>query len=547
MITRRTLISTAAAPALLSGAPARRPNVIVIMTDDQGYGDLSLHGNPHLKTPNLDRIGREGVQFSRFHCSPVCSPTRASLMTGRYNYRTGVVDTYLGRSMMHPDEVTLPECLRLAGYRTGIFGKWHLGDNYPMRAMDQGFTETLTMRGGGLAQPSSPPGTGYFNPPLEHDGRPLNGRGYCTDIFFDAAQGFIEQNRKNPFFAYIPCNAPHTPLEIGDEWVAPYRGTGLDEMTAKIYGMIANVDHNTGRLLDRLRELELERDTLVVFLTDNGPQQRRFNANLRGLKGSVYEGGIRVPCFLRWPGHIGAGTTDSRISAHIDLMPTILDACGVALPQLPVGRGIDGMSLLKPAKERSLLFQWHRGDVPQPFRNCAVLTDRWKLIGTDKQTPELYDLQADPAESHDLAAQQPQLTAWLRGYYEAWFWDVARDHGYAPPRIALGTRHENPVLLTRQDWRGPAASWDATGVGHYEVDVRTAGNFQVTLRFPALAAAGTAEVEFGASVWKMPVAVGASEAVFEKVPLPSGPGRIEGRLSSGGLTLGAHYMQVLHR
>lgn len=546
-MTRRTLISTATAPALLAGAPARRPNVIIIMTDDQGYGDLSLHGNPHLKTPNLDRIGREGVQFSRFHSSPVCSPTRASLMTGRYNYRTGIVDTYLGRSLMYPDEVTLPECLRLAGYRTGIFGKWHLGDNYPMRAMDKGFQEALTIRGGGLAQPSSPPGTGYFDPPLEHDGRPLTGRGYCTDIFFDAAHGFIERNRRNPFFAYIACNAPHTPLEIGEEWVAPYRQAGLDDTTAKIYGMVANVDQNAGRLLGRLKELDLERDTLVVFLTDNGPQQRRFNANMRGLKGTVYEGGIRVPCFLRWPGRIQAGTTDARISAHIDLMPTILDACGVALPQLAKGRKIDGLSLLQPAKERSLFFQWHRGGEPQPFRDCAVLTERWKLIGTAKQTPQLYDLQADPAESRDLAAQEPEVTARLRRSYDEWFADVRRDHGYAPPRIALGAREENPVLLTRQDWRGPAASWDADGLGHYEVDVRRAGVFQIILRFPALGAAGAAEIEFGTAMWNSDLPAGASEAVFEAVPLPAGPGRIEGRLRSGGRTFGAHYMQILRR
>ncbi|MBL0155714.1 MAG: arylsulfatase [Bryobacterales bacterium] len=547
MITRRALISAAAPPALLAAAPARRPNVIVIMTDDQGYGDLSLHGNPHLKTPALDRIAREGVQFSRFHSSPVCSPTRASLMTGRYNYRTGVVDTYLGRSMMHPDEVTLPECLRLAGYRTGIFGKWHLGDNYPLRAMDQGFQETLTLRGGGLAQPASPPGTGYFDPPLEHDGRPLTGRGYCTDIFFDAAQGFIEHNRRNPFFAYIACNAPHTPLEIGEEWVAPYRQAGLDDTTARIYGMVANVDHNAGRLLGRLKELDLERDTLVVFLTDNGPQQSRYNANLRGLKGTVYEGGIRVPCFLRWPARIQAGATDSRISAHIDLMPTILDACGVALPRLPEGRKIDGLSLLQPPKERSLFFQWHRGDQPQPFRACAVLTERWKLIGTPKQTPELYDLPADPAETRDLAAQQPDVVARLRRSYDDWFADVARDHGYAPPKIALGSREENPVLLTRQDWRGPAASWDAAGLGHYEVDVRRAGSYQVALRFPPLAAAATAELDFGGSVWKAEAAAGASEAIFPNVTLPAGPGRIEGRLHSGGRIFGAHYIQVTNR
>ncbi len=283
---------------------------------------------------------------------------------------------------------------------------------------------------------------------------------------------------------------------------------------------------------------------MVVFLTDNGPQQRRFNANLRGLKGTVYEGGIRVPCFMRWPGGIKAGTTDARISAHIDLMPTILDACGVNVPQLPHGRKIDGTSLLKPAKERSLFFQWHRGDAPDPFRACAVLTERWKLVGTAKQTAELYDLQADPAEANDLAAQQPEVVARLRRSYDEWFTDVGRDHGYAPPRIAIGTAHENPVLLTRQDWRGPAASWDAGGLGHYEVDVRQAGKYEVTLRFPALDAAGTAEVECSGVVQKAAVAAGATEVVLEAVPLPAGPGRMEGRLRTGGRTIGAHYVLV---
>ncbi|MBI5084787.1 MAG: arylsulfatase [Acidobacteria bacterium] len=541
MATRREFFAAAAAPAWKPAASPKPPNVIVLITDDQGYGDLSLHGNPILKTPNLDRIGAEGIQFTRFHVSPVCSPTRSSLMTGRYNYRTGVVDTYIGRSLMHADEVTAAECLSSAGYRTGIFGKWHLGDNHPLRAMDQGFQEALTLRGGGLAQPSSPPATGYFDPPLEHNGRPVKGRGYCTDIFFDAAMEFISANRGGPFFTYLATNAPHDPLQVDEKWVASYRNTGLDERTAKVYGMIANLDHNTGRLLDHLRRLDLERDTLLIFLGDNGPAFPRYNAGLRGLKGTTYEGGLRVPCFMRWPAKWRAGATDGRNAAHIDLMPTILDACRVPLPR---GRTIDGRSLLRKPVQRNLFFQWHRGDAPEPVRNCAVLGPRWKLVGTTSRQMELYDLQSDPAEQHNLAEGRAGIAASLHRAYDRWFADVARDHGYAPPRIFLGAPQENPVLLTRQDWRGPSASWDAAGLGHYEVDVRAGGLYTVTLRFPALPANAEAEVRFGELRTQLPVRQGATEVVFERVALPPGPGRLEGRLIRGPSVSGAHYLEV---
>ncbi|MBI5280136.1 MAG: arylsulfatase [Candidatus Solibacter usitatus] len=541
MATRRQFIAAAGASSCMPAALPKPPNVIVLITDDQGYGDLSLHGNPNLKTPHLDRIGTEGIQFTRFHASPVCSPTRSSLMTGRYNYRTGVVDTYLGRSLMHADEVTLAECLAPAGYRTGIFGKWHLGDNYPLRAMDQGFQEALTLRGGGLAQPSSPPGAGYFDPPLEHNGRPVKGRGYCTDIFFDAAMEFISANRGSPFFTYLATNAPHDPLQVDGKWVEPYRAAGLDERTAKVYGMIANLDHNTGRLLDHLRRLDLERDTLLVFLGDNGPAFARYNAGMRGLKGTTYEGGLRVPCFMRWPARWPAGATDHRTAAHIDLLPTILDACGV---RLPPGRTIDGRSLLRKPVQRNLFFQWHRGDSPEPMRNCAVLGRRWKLVGSASRQAELYDLQSDPAEKNNLAESRPGVTASLRRAYDRWFADIARDHGYAPPRIFIGAPRENPVLLTRQDWRGPAASWDAAGLGHYEVDVRASGQYTVTLRFPAVPADAGAEFRLGALTARSPVKQGDTQVVFARLALPAGPARLEGCLIRGQSVSGAHYIEV---
>ncbi|WP_321477630.1 arylsulfatase [uncultured Paludibaculum sp.] len=540
MITRRTALASAVAPAFLQAAPAR-PNVIFILTDDQGYGDLSLTGNPHLKTPSMDAVAQQGVQFTRFHVMPVCSPTRSCLMTGRYNYRTGVVDTYLGRSMMHSGEVTVAESLAGAGYQTGIFGKWHLGDNYPLRAIDQGFQTALTLRGGGLAQPASPPNTGYFDPPLELNGRTAVRKGYCSDIFFDEAMQFIEKNRRRPFFTYIAANAPHTPLQLKEEWAEPYRKAGLDDTTARIYGMIANLDSNLGRLMEQLRRLRLDQNTLLWFMTDNGPQQKRFNAGLRGLKTSPYEGGIRVPSFLRWPAKIQPGTKDNRIAAHIDFLPTVLDACGAPLPK---DRKIDGRSLFAPPVERSLFFQWHRGDAPEMFRNCAVLTDRWKLVGTDKHQPELYDLPADPAEEHNLAAAEPGIARQLRSQYDTWFRDVSAERGYDPPRIFVGTPHENPVILSRQDWRGPQASWNADGLGHYEIDVRTAAEYEVTLRFPPIPQETRALLTCGALRQEVAVPAGATQAVLSKVVLPQGPANIEGSFEIAGRRVGAHYIEL---
>src|SRR5262245_10062555 len=234
--------------------PAKRPNVVLIITDDQGYGDLGVHGNAKIRTPNLDRLAQQSVRLTHFYACPVCSPTRASLMTGRYNYRTGVVDTYLGRSLMHPDELTIAELLRDAGYRTGIFGKWHLGDNYPLRAIDQGFQEALVCKGGGLTQPSDPPGNSYFDPVLMHNGKAEKAKGYCSDVFTDAALNFIKQGSDQPFFVYLAFNAPHDPLQVDQKLVEPYLKLDLDATTAKVYAMVENIDANVGRLTNMLDE-----------------------------------------------------------------------------------------------------------------------------------------------------------------------------------------------------------------------------------------------------------------------------------------------------
>jgi len=553
-----------------------RPNVILIMTDDQGHGDLGFHGNPVIRTPNTDALARQSTQFEYFHVSPVCAPTRASLMTGRYNYRTGIVDTYLGRAMMHNDEVTIAEMLSSAGYRTGIFGKWHLGDNYPLRPMEQGFHESLVHFGGGLCQPADPPGgNSYFDPLLSKNGKLTKTKGYCSDIYTDAAIDFITKNKNKPFFVYLPFNCPHTPLEVAEKDYMPYMemdlgidkfpaiGNGImhpkkysKEVTAKIYGMITNIDDNLGRLFARLDALNLRDNTIVIFLTDNGPQQPRYNSGLKMRKGSTYDGGIRVPCFMRWPGKFKAGRKIDRIAAHIDIAPTLLEACGVKRPAKVKFDGRSLMPLLKGDKaawpDRTLCFQWHRGDEPEMYRACAARGQRYKIVQplgvvqgqAWKPKFELYDMAEDPYEMHDIADKHPEIVARLKADYERWYKDVSGTRGYAPPRIHLGTAHENPVMLTRQDWRGPGATWRKDGSGYWEVHVARQGNYDITLICDKDKTADSAFVSLAGVKLQQKVTIEGGRCTLKSVRLPAGPGRLEARLAKGKKPVGIEYVEV---
>lgn len=570
------LLVALAAFAHAKPAPLKRPNIVLIMTDDQGYGDLGYHGNPLIRTPHLDQLARESVQFQSFYVSPVCAPTRASLMTGRYNYRTGVTDTYLGRALMHPDEMTLAEMLKAAGYRTGIFGKWHLGDNYPMRAMDQGFQEALTLNGGGIGQPSDlPGGESYFDPILFRNGKVTKTTGYVSDVITDAALQFIEQNRERQFFVYLPFNAPHTPLFVPEDKYLSYKKLDLRpanfpsighpiaknydaDTTAKIYGMVENIDDNIGRLLAKLEELKLSENTIVVFLTDNGPQQPRYNAGMLRLKGTVNEGGIRVPFFVRWKNTLKAGRIVDRIAAHIDVAPTLLDMCGVR----PPGRiKFDGKSLwpLLQGKssnwpDRTLFFQWHRGDAPERYRAFAARSQNYKLaqpLGNgDSPLPaqydfNLYNMVKDPLEQHDVAASEPDTVRQMKTAYEQWFADVTAQRNFADPaRIFIGTRQENPVRLSRQDWRGEQASWTPKGVGHWEVNVVRAGLYRVSARLNKLENAAAIQFLFGDTNLQKELAAGAESAVFENVKLPRGRGRLQCYVLHEGNKIGVRDLEV---
>jgi arylsulfatase/arylsulfatase A len=533
------------------------PNIILIITDDQGWAQVGWRGNEMIETPNLDRLAEQSVELTRFYVSPVCAPTRASLMTGRYNYRTGVVDTYLGRAMMHSDEVTLAEMLQSAEYRTGIFGKWHLGDTYPMRPEDQGFGEVLVHNGGGIGQPSDPPGNSYFDPVLRHNGESKSYEGYCTDIFFDAALEFIGAAGQRPFFAYIPTNAPHSPYDVPDSYRERYAEKGLDDKDARIYGMITNIDDNVGRLMERLEEQGIADNTILIFMTDNGPTTQHFTAGLRAQKASVYEGGIRVPFLLRWPARFEPKQLDG-IAAHIDLAPTLLDATGSAPPP---GVAFDGVSLLpllsgeveEASPGRTIHIQSHRGNEPQLHRAFAAITQRFKLVqplSFGQPMPEdpefeLYDLPADPGEENNVAAERPEELAALKQGYEQWFRDVSSTRGYDPPRIYLGTDYENPVVLTRQDWRIVGDDgWGDDSLGYWDVDVQEAGAYDIRLRFPEQPQAGRLEFRLGAVERAEPFAAGAQEVTFADLALEKGPQMLEARLVRGGETVGVAYVDV---
>ncbi len=551
------LLCAGRAHRALAAAP-RRPNILLIMTDDQGFGDLGAHGNTKIKTPHLDKLARESVWLKNFYVSPVCSPTRASLLTGRYNYRTGVVDTYLGRSLMYPDEVTLAEILAGAGYRTGIFGKWHLGDNAPMRPIDQGFQESLVIKGGGIGQSSDPPGgSSYFDPILQHNGTPGRYKGYCSDVYATAAIDFMQASDDRPFFTYLAFNCPHSPLEVPEADLAPYKAMDLTlgsfpklgqpipaewasqpDKVARVYGMVTNIDTNVGRILTALEDRKLAADTIVIFLTDNGPAEVRFNAGLRGWKGSVYDGGIRVPCYLRWPDHFPAGLAVEKIAAHIDLVPTLLEACSVPVPK---DVKLDGKSLVPLLSgkqtagwpDRTLFFQWHRGDRPEQDRAFAARSQTFKLLrrepipGAKPPVLELFDMEHDPLELKNVATRHPDKVAKMHKDYLAWFKEVTATRGFAPSPIELGGTRENPTVLTRQDWRGPLAGWEPDDLGFWQVKVARESRFDFTFHFAARPFDTTLQLSLNGARRQQSLKPGTTEFTFKEVPITAGAGRLE--------------------
>jgi len=496
-----------------------KPNIILIMTDDQGIGDFGFMGNPYIKTANLDKMASESLNLTNFYVSPVCAPTRASLMTGRFYERTGVYDTYNGGAIMSAEEITMAEALKERGYHTGIFGKWHLGDNYPYRPIDQGFDVAAVHRGGGIGQPGDihnffDGDSSYFDPVLFKNGQPEQYYGYCSDVFTDEAIGFIrqhqQQNTTQPFFAYLSFNAPHTPLQLPKEYYDLYddlefnaedfgvyddaveKMTPRDVEAAKrVYGMVTNIDDNVGKLMQALKDEGIQENTIVVFLTDNGPQQVRYKLGLRERKSYVFGGGVRVPCLIHYPDKFESKQELDATVAHIDLLPSILDLCGLEQVEHP----IDGMSIFSAQgnysafENRTLFFEWGRG-FPVRYRNFAVVKNHHKLVGNTTKDAEisdfqLFNLEKDPQEKNDIVSEKTKMAIQLKDEMDNWYEEIMMEENYRRvfPAI-IGIPHENPVLLNRNDAKGTPVAWsDENRLNYWEVQAVDDGFYDITLHF----------------------------------------------------------------
>jgi arylsulfatase len=438
-----------AAPAALDAATlaGSRPNILFILTDDQGYGDISAHGNRVLKTPNLDKLRSESVRFTDFHVSPTCSPTRSALMTGRHEFKNGVTHTILERERLTLQATTLAQLLQSAGYTTGIFGKWHLGDEPEYQPNRRGFDEVFVHGGGGIGQtyPGScgdAPGNKYFDPAILHNGKFEKTKGFCSDVFYAQATKWIDAQRRaqRPFFAYIPSNAPHGPYVARPEDKALYEGRGLGADTENFFGMLHNIDQNVGRLLARLDEWGIADNTLVVFMNDNGGTAgvKVFNAGMHGAKGSAWLGGTRASSFWRWPGTLEPADCDA-LAAHIDFFPTLAEITGATVSGR-LSKQVEGRSLVPllehPAASWAdrVLFT-HQGRWPKfsdpnlaKFRMCSVRSTRWHLVsekGAAKPKWALFDLETDYGEQTDVAAQHPEVVRELAAAFDK-FWADAR-------------------------------------------------------------------------------------------------------------------------
>ena len=515
------------------------PNVILVITDDQGYGDIGYNGNPHIITPNLDKFASESIRFNNFNVSPVCAPTRSSLLTGRYSLRTGVTDTYNGGAIMSSNEITLAEILNKNNYKTGIFGKWHLGDNYPSRPSDQGFQESLIHLSGGIGQVGDftnyyKGSTSYFDPTLWLNNNQKKYDGYCSDVFTDEALKFIEKNKDNQFFCYLSFNAPHTPLQVPDKYVQMYEeidptiinGDNLDmnkkniQDAKKIYGMVTNIDENFGKLINKLDELKLKENTIVIFMTDNGPQQPRYVSNLRGLKSQVYNGGIKVPFYLNYPRIHDEGTDLDFFSAHIDVLPTITKLCNLPIPN---DRKIDGIDLFDNKinkKERDFFSYWTRKS-PELYKNISLNNGNYKLVGNTNYNSkiedfELYDLEEDPNESENLIVQEKSIGLEMKSRMDKIYDELINSKNLInKPRINIGNPNENPTFLNRNDASGQRGIWSQNEVfGFWKVSIAP-GIYDFKFKFNNLDnSAGEMTLELGNNVYSTEVSIDQDGFVF---------------------------------
>ncbi|MCD6353920.1 MAG: arylsulfatase, partial [Prolixibacteraceae bacterium] len=435
------------------------PNVIIVLTDDQGYGDLACNGNPWIQTPKMDKLHDESICFTNYHVGTTCAPTRSGIMTGKYCNHVNVWHTILGRELLRKEEYTLANAFTDNGYETAMFGKWHLGDNYPFRPMDRGFKLAVWHKAGGVGQAPDYWNNDYFDDTYFRNNKPEKFKGYCTDIWFSEAIKFIESNRDKPFFCYLSTNAPHGPYRVAPKYSKLY-DKNPNIVNPSFYGMITNIDDNLKVLDEKLSELGLKENTIFIFTTDNGSAAgvkldkqgfvtKGYNAGMRGKKSSKYEGGHRVPLFIRWPEkNWPKGTDRNTVASNIDLFPTLVEWCGL---QVPDSVKFDGISLSnyidgKENKQRIIFTDTQRMKELKKWKDCAVMTNKWRLI----DGKELYDMERDPGQVKNVAEQHPQVVENLKNEYELW-WEKVSEHGKEPSEIGIDSTKESPVVLSSHD------------------------------------------------------------------------------------------------
>lgn len=552
----------------------KRPNIILLMTDDQGYGDFSMYNNPIIETPEIEKLASQSQRFTNFHVDPTCSPTRSALMSGKYSLRAGVWHTVMGRHMLSDQHVTMPELLKDAGYNTAMFGKWHLGENYPFRPQDQGFDHVLIHGGGGVGQSPDYWENDQFDDTYYLNGEEKEYKGYATDVWFEEAINFVQQQStaESPFFVYLSLNGPHTPWRAPAKYIEPYTALGLPEDMAKFYGMIANIDENVGRLRTVLHDENIEDDTIFIFMTDNGSAMAAksngeplnwlsedvkvaieqqtgkkidtLNSYMRGGKASTYDGGHRVPFFIRWPnGNLGAPADISDLAAHFDILPTLLDLAGIENVKLDT----DGISLTPVLKntgslpDRTLVVTNQRVLNPDPQRPYSVMQGNWRYVHAEQNGGvELFDLTTDPSQTNDISAQHPEKAAELAKVYKQW-WQHVTGKGTPTTRPIIGSKHENPSRLTGMDWLSPNTGqvpwWpgfgdDKWGKGHgwvgneekfivspWALKVAETGNYTMTLYLHDIPAKKViprsfAHLQLNGEVLTMPLPKGAISVTF---------------------------------
>lgn len=479
----------------VSAQSQKRPNIVFILTDDQGWGDLSINGNSNVQTPNIDKLARDGARFSRFYVAPLCAPTRAGLLTGRYHYRAGVYGVSNSKEFLNLDEVTLADLFKKSGYATGCFGKWHNGSQYPYHPNGRGFDEFYGFLSGHYAN--------YFNTMLDHNGEAVRSKGFITDDLTDKAIGFIEKNKDKSFVCYVPFNAPHSPFQVPDKYYDRVKARGLKqfsqnksqedpEVTISALAMCENIDDNVGRILKKLDDLKLAENTIVIYMTDNGPNSWRWNGDMKGRKGIAEEGGVRVPFFIRWPGIIPSGKVINDQAAYIDILPTLTDFAGISTSGT---KPLDGVSLKALLKgERNSLDERYLFSSINKFNSVR----KWPYLASEGA---LYDLSKDSTQRTDIAEKFPEVYKDLSSKLNLWYKETMASIdtvrwipvGYKEfPKTTLPSQdaklHPSKTGTLSYSASAPNSSWianwnDEESYVTWDVDVHTSGKYKLNILY----------------------------------------------------------------